>query len=252
MTTVDAALEQIREIVSSPRRSSVLLQDRQRWAQLCSAMDAIGDTQLALGWYLESASSAERSDGRSYLIVYGVLQALYLQQDAARQLAACLSLPFQLPAELKEIREARNTAIGHPAGRHDGSSAMISRMTLTPSGFEMLVHTGENRPEFRGVSVRKAVIDQAAVMAGLLEQSLMSLKEEERDHRRQFRDQPLGLTLPHTMLYMAEKIAEGLRDTSLVPFALAAIESIRKSVSMFRQAIHQRGLTELDPIPWTV
>jgi hypothetical protein len=59
------------------------------------------------------------SDGWSYLVVYGILQVLYVQQDAATMLAGCLKLPFELPDELVNIREIRNDSIGHAHGRGD-------------------------------------------------------------------------------------------------------------------------------------
>jgi hypothetical protein len=104
----------IRDLVNSPRRSHLLRQDDERWFRLCSAMDAVGDTQLAIRTFLDKPIDGARSDGWSYLIVYGVLQVLYVQQDAARTLAGCLGLGFTLPPELSAIRDARNASIGHP------------------------------------------------------------------------------------------------------------------------------------------
>jgi hypothetical protein len=176
--------------------------------------------------------------------VYGVLQALYLQQDAAVTLARCLDLSFEIPAELKAIREVRNNAIGHPTARRDGSSAMISRITLTTDGFQMLVNSKENLSEFRDVGVRDAALRQGMVMGELLGRAVEQLTATELEHRSRFRDRPLSQTWPHTLGYMVEKIGEGLWNPSMTPFAMAGIESIREALVRFRREIDERGLTE--------
>jgi hypothetical protein len=131
MDRVEVGGGRIRDIVNTPRRRYALMENRQRWLQLCSAMDAIGDTQLAVRAYLDQPMKEVESDGWSYLVVYGILQVLYVQQDAAKMLAGCLKLPFELPDELVNIREIRNDSIGHAAGR----GAFISRITLSQDGF---------------------------------------------------------------------------------------------------------------------
>src|SRR5687767_1869174 len=117
MDSVEAAEQRIRDIVNDPRRRQSLVQDRQRWLRLCSAMDVIGDTQMAVRAYLDEPLKDRESAGWSYLVVYGVLQVLYVQQDAAMTLASCLNLTLEWPDELEPIRETRNDSIGHPTGR---------------------------------------------------------------------------------------------------------------------------------------
>jgi hypothetical protein len=242
MNRVDAALERIRDLVNSPRRSAQLREESQAWLQLCSAMDVIGDTALAVDFYLDAIDGDSRSDGRSYLYVYGILQVLYVQQDAARTLARSLKLLFELPPELAEVREIRNTAIGHPTARRDGSSAMISRITLTPEGFQLFVHRSGERSGFEEVTLRSCVARQIEALGDLLEKVADQLVAEELAHRRTFRDAPLSNLLPHTCGYMVEKVADGLRDPSARVFASAAIESLRSSIKAFIEALAERGL----------
>ena len=71
---VQEAERRIRDIVNDPRRKAVLMQNRQRWFQLCASMDAIGDTQLAVRAYLDEMKKFDEgeSDGWSYIVVYGI------------------------------------------------------------------------------------------------------------------------------------------------------------------------------------
>ena len=108
---VEAAEQKIRDIVNSPRRHRALMRNRQRWFQLCASMDAIGDTQLAVRTYLDELREGDESHGWSYIVVYGILQVLYVQQDAAKTLANCLNLKLELPEELDFDTQSRGQSI---------------------------------------------------------------------------------------------------------------------------------------------
>ena len=81
--------------------------------------------------------------GENYLRVYGLLQAIFLQQDAIR----CLHDQFvgaSLEPQLnwKEIRELRNLSSGHPLEKSDRSGTrrtMISRITIVDQGFQLMI-----------------------------------------------------------------------------------------------------------------
>ncbi len=240
MDPVETAEKRIRDFVNVPRRRSRLLQNEQRWMQLCSSMDAIGDTQLAVRAFLDEPLRNRKSDGWSYLVVYGVLQVLYVQQDAAKMLASCLNLPLEFPEEVESIREIRNDSIGHPSGR----GALISRITLTPEGFRLLVKKKRGRMEFPHVSVRDAAEQQTAVMGALLNTMAEQLMSDELAHRKQFRDQPLRNAVPDSLGYATEKIGAGLSRPEERPMALGGIEVITKALKKLREAVKQRGLTD--------
>ena len=205
-------------------------------------MDAIGDTQLAVQAFLDDPIEGARSKGWSYIVVYGVLQILYVQQDAARSLADCLGLSSQLPEELTGIRDARNASVGHPTNYRRAASTAISRVSLNPDAFKMLVFKSGVRPEFRSVRVRAAAEQQTAVMAKFLTHAVEHLVAAELDHRRRFRELPIRGVLPSTLGYMLEKVSAGLRDSTAVPLALAGIDSIIEALASTRAALAERGI----------
>lgn len=207
--------------------------------QLCSAMDAIGDTQLAVRAFLDEPMTDIREDGWSYIAVYGVLQVLYVQQDAVRTLSSCLALKFELPDELTDIRDIRNDSIGHPTGR----GAMISRISLSPEGFQLLI-ASKGKTELRHVSVRGVAEKQTEAIAAILARAVEQLVADELAHRRDFRDKPLRDLLPGTLQYGLEKIAEALRDPTATPLGLGGLDSIGGAVVKFKEGIEERGLTD--------
>src|SRR5690606_38541619 len=94
--------ERIRVFINSGRRQASLLKDSAAWNKLCSSLDIVGDTQLAIEAHPKLRSV--KGDGESYLIVYGVLQAMLLQQDAIRHIGNALNIKVELPKQLGDIR----------------------------------------------------------------------------------------------------------------------------------------------------
>jgi hypothetical protein len=100
-------------------------------------MDVIGDTDMAVAAYqcLEPVPGT----GGLYLIAYGLLQALFVQQDAVRHVAEAVGFDYTLPSPLRLIREIRNCAIGHPTKRYgaDAKSFGIIRISLDQKRFTL-------------------------------------------------------------------------------------------------------------------
>jgi len=111
------AIQRIRNFIDEPRRQYVLSKNRALWSQCWSCLDVIEDSELAVVAY--SAGEFGTSVGARYLAVYGLLQALFLQQDAVINLCESLGLPETIDnhLRLKEIREIRSDSIGHPTKR---------------------------------------------------------------------------------------------------------------------------------------
>jgi hypothetical protein len=55
-------------------------------------MDVVGDTCQALRAYIQRAALPENDKGPAYLLAYGVLHSLYLQQDAVFWWCKCLDV----------------------------------------------------------------------------------------------------------------------------------------------------------------
>lgn len=241
--SVEQVEHRIREIVSSPRRSTHLRQDSTAWHQLCAAPDAIGDTQIAVSAYVAEPRGDKSDDGWSDLVVYGILQVLYVQQNAARTLSRCLKVEWKLSDVLDAVRDVRSLAIGHPTTANGGAVA-ISRPSLSTAGFMMLVYAKDGgRPEFKGVGIGDLVQLQMKEMTALLGLVLARLVDDEREHRRTFRGRPLAAILG-SMSYPLEKVGAGLRDSGEKPQAMWGLEAIRGALEENREALVERGIVE--------
>ncbi len=80
----------IRDLINEPRKRYTLIKKLGLWHQLCSCLDVIGDTELATTAYTAQKLGANK--GSAYLAAYGLLQALFLQQDAIFNLCESLEI----------------------------------------------------------------------------------------------------------------------------------------------------------------
>lgn len=138
------------------------------WNQLVVALDTVGDTSESIRAYLHEYP-ANASSGLKYLMAYGLLQALFLQQDAVRDIGAALGLPPEHPVDpaLHQIRELRNDSIGHPTCRgrkKDLSFHAIARMTLSQEGFEILSRSADDIIGVTGINVVDLITTQTPII----------------------------------------------------------------------------------------
>jgi hypothetical protein len=163
------AEKRLRDAVNAPAVQERLLADLPNWRQLCASMDVIGDTDEAIAAFLTSPA-APRDVGRLYLHTYGLLQALFVQQDAVRHAAEAVGLAYTRADELRVIRDTRNDAVGHPSKRGDTrpESFGIVRHSLTADEFTLYSFDLGRADNFRRVRVREMIESQrAAVVAAL-------------------------------------------------------------------------------------
>ncbi len=223
---------------------SLYIGNRQQWNRVCSALDVLGDTELAIDAYLGTPENAE--PGALYLGVYGILQVLVAQQDALSTLATELGVPFKLPTELAEIRQVRIGSIGHPTDIRSGKDrhvAFISRATLSWGGFELWV-ASDSGDERKYVQIKVLVEDQRRLVVDLLQRITDHLISEERDHRKQHRENPLEAAFDPQLLYALEKLCEGIRDSAAASLAEWGLGVVSTSIEEFKNRLAERVVDE--------
>jgi len=137
-------------------------------SQIRSSLDVIEDTQMAVDSYFEGNVAPQ--SGGCYTKVYGILQALVVQQDAVKHLFDALDCPYQFSPDLKNIREIRNRACGHPTRleRKRLSFHFISRATLSQEGFQLISEVEGSEDAFEEVKLRNLFDTQGRELTQLL------------------------------------------------------------------------------------
>jgi hypothetical protein len=243
MSHIFAAISELRDIVNAPRLQQVLMRSQPQWRKLCSAMDSVVDTGMAVRAY--SSGDDTRDKGQLYLQTYGVLQALIVQQDATSDLCAALGssrAKGDFPG-LASVRAVRVSAAGHPT-KHQRESGEgphhLVQMSLGRGSFE-LVSLSSGDPKFKQVNVRDLIRKQEDELGKILKGVIDDLKGADAKHKAQFQGNKLEATFPNTLSFSFGKINEHIRGDTLVPMGAWGIEQVRKTVDDFRRGLEARG-----------
>lgn len=235
----------IREFIDEPRRQQLLFRNLVGWHRLCSALDVIGDTDLALEAYRTSVGGD--TEGDRYLAVYGVLQALFIQQDAVFGVAGSLSVPVLLEnyPRLNEIRTVRNASIGHPTKKTEKqgrtSYHFIVRISLSRNGFELLSIHSDDRYEAKFVSIPDLIADQSRLVDDILGAIIAHLENEEESHKQRFRTEKLA-DIFRSLSYVCEKVFAVIEKSEHAVLPEIAVGSLRRMLDDFRSSLERRGV----------
>jgi len=236
--------DSVRGYINTTRYQNDLIKDSDNWNQICSSLDTIGDTLYSQQDYLNSEYPA--SDGLKYIFTYGLLQALFIQQDAMRHLSEAFGIQFELTDRLKEIRSLRNASIGHPTKNKTKGSTYynyISRMSLAKSGFTLMRSFDQGSNEFIDIEIYPIIDDQLKDIESSYKLLSEKLAEADRMHREKYKDNLLSNIFHSSMSYTFSKVAEGIHSPhgSNITFALSMLSSIQKTYAKFEESLLERG-----------
>jgi len=205
-------MHRIREIINTPRTHRQLYKDKAKFLQICSSLDVIDDTQLAISHYRLNAQSINQFG--LYLYIYGLLQAFHVQQDAVISLAKALNLRIDLTTRLREIRETRNDCIGHPTNRRlkkdNECYVFINRPFLTWRGFTISFYSRDEGMSYKQIDLYQMIQDQEVEICAILDKIIAELEERDKAHKVKYASKPLSQILSHDFDYATQKIYEGI------------------------------------------
>lgn len=234
----------VRDHINTHRYQSVLLKDSNAWNQICSSLDVIGDTLRAI----ESYQSEPFPDdvGLQYIYTYGVLQALFVQQDTLRHLSEAFGIGYKENLVLKGIRENRNAAIGHPTKqtrKGEKYYSHISRISLSKSGFDLLRFRESRSHEIVQVDILGAITDQLDGITEDYQKIVNKLNEVDRMHREKFKDKSLQDIFHSAIGYSFQKIASGIHARSYGDrdFGRSNLRMVRETYQRFDTALRERN-----------
>ena len=162
MKRISALEQQIRDYVNNANFYERHFKSHlDEWNALCVAMDTFGDSCLAMEYYEDAGIGDET--GEKYLKLYGLLQAIFLQQDSIRQLYQIFlvkgkDLSPNSDSAWMKIRDLRNLTVGHPIEKRDKSKTkrcFISRVTVDSDGFQLIIwNKDKGQDEFEDVDLK--------------------------------------------------------------------------------------------------
>jgi hypothetical protein len=248
MPSIEQQISQIRDLINEPRKQHLLLRNHQLWNQLCSSLDVVQDTDVAMEAYLQNVFPEDT--GEKYIRVYGILQVLVVQQDAVKHLITSLKLPSSMYVSLeaiKHIREIRIRSIGHPTEKRtkEGQSYhFISRATMHKEGFQLMSCLPHKENEFEDINISMLINKQRHTINGMLNEVINELKKQEQEHKEKFKGDSLtDIFTKNNVRYIVSKVWESIHsDAYPASLGLMHLELIQKSLVSLKQALQKRDL----------
>ncbi len=204
------------------KKTSVFLKKKSGdWDQFFAALDTIEDTCLAIQNFQKDPDDFFIKN--PYLATYGILQALFIQQDAVNYLKISLfgsdkkiDWGNTKYTELAKIRQMRNETVGHPVktnrnGRNSTytndeiTSCTINRSSLTKDGFCYMLWM-HSRTESKKIKFPEIIDLQDKYLSVELVIVMKQLQREERQHKVKFKGEKLVELLNKKSLYEINQI----------------------------------------------
>lgn len=154
-----------------------------------SSLYVLEDTGLIIKYYFQYKPEVDHDNhlietSHSYLHIYGILQALFLQQDAIMNICKIFKILKKddiINDYFKEIKDIRNSSIGHPANRKDSnkreSRIFISQTSVSLNNFQYLQVTNGNSKTVK-VNISELLKKQNEAVEKLSELIAFTLQKE--------------------------------------------------------------------------
>ena len=240
----------VRDFINAPGMKSILVKESS-WDMLCSSLDTIDDIELAIDAYLNSSDEIEL--GSNYLLIYGILQSLVVQQDAVRHLSESLSINFALDDSLKQIRDIRNKAVGHPTKRDRGkgkgqSHNFISRITMNKAGFQLTETCPNKQYDFEDIHIPSLIETQQDKLRCAMSKITQKLKKEKIKYKDEYKKSgKLQDVFPGAYNYHLSKILETTHPSSRREYGEVNCRTIEDVLNNFKKELEEKKLSGAYP-----
>lgn len=215
------------------------------WSKLWTSFDNIHDCQRAIDRF--------KVGDTGKLGIFGLLQAMAVQQDAIKHIEEAVGLSptklLDLPL-LKEIRDVRDETTGHPTKtlRDGRQNSKYTAGTITYTS--MWTGNGENLKENileyyvwsasgaerKKLDLNKAMRDQETELSKVLQSVTKKLKENENAHKRKFKDNKLQDVF-HQTDYLFSKLYSS--ETSR-EYARSCLSQLHNQLAEFKEGVIAR------------
>ncbi len=259
-------ISKIRELTNKRILKSILLKNQKSWNLMCGSLDAIESTQMAVDSF-SSFKDDIKDFGLDNLIIYGLFQALYVQQDSISNL--CESIGIEFPKfkdaefenkypELYKVRQLRNKGIGHPSrDRSNNTHSIINE----DDSIQLFSFTENGIFSKKFYNISDCIEKQNHSLCLLLQQVIEKMISIEQEHKDKYMQNKFIGCFPEDSQYCIGKIFEAINiidakktkesegqrigRESKIDLALHHIETLTKAIHNFQEGFKERGIEDI-------
>jgi hypothetical protein len=215
---------------------------------MCGSIDAIESTQLAIDSY-KCLNKDDIKNIGEHLIIYGLFQALYVQQDSVSNLCDSIDIDFKIKdietqhPELYEIRQLRNKYFGHPSKDWNKN---IHGILVEGISVKLFSYTETGEFSYSECKTSECIEKQNRILIGILHKVIEKIESMEKEHKDKYMHNKLRDCFPADPQYRFEKIFQGIAHIERRSLALSHSEDLIKAVNRFEEEITKRGLQDDD------
>ena len=226
-------IKQISEHIVRTEKQALLLSNLQKWSRLNAALTVLKDTALAIEYYIDTEYPTNVKG--KYLFTYGLLQALFLQGDAAKSLSIAL---FDREIDFKHdypvayrVREIRNDVAGHPTNRRECNHITLAQISMSKGYFYYMRDNSVTETSKKvDVDIMAAISETATCINTILQNAVEELNAEFVEYIEKHRGRKMK-EIFSTLRYAQEK---ALLDDVLNE---AGYDTTKKMVEQFEKEI---------------
>ncbi len=254
--TISQIEQEIRDLVNDYPKREQIEQVSGSWGMLVSSLDIIGDTEQSFDSY--NILPEPKTNGEKYLIIYGVLQSLFIQQDAVSNLFAALGMDYTVSPHLKTIREIRNHSSGHPTEvkrkkKHAYEFRIfnhILRLSMTIRMFKLGMFDESGKLTSLDINLPKLVEEQRDVLGSELLFVLETLRNQLNDYRKSHRSTAISDFLPADLTATINKIQLVIdgKAPAAAADALAEAKLMKDGIVSFIDELNARQIQNRNPL----
>lgn len=226
-------------------------------------MDSLQDTASALETYATEVDGLNEDRPHAYIRIFGVLNGLVIQQDAAFLLFAALGAPksvrdfatsgawaFSIPG-LADARRCRIAGAGHPIEwgerRGDPASTFIVQHSVSSRGCQFMVLHHDGEIEWHQVSLKTLVEAQQGALREQFVAAIAELGAADADHRMKYRSNQL-MSIFAASDYWTPKVALAVHGSEPCELGLGGLQWVEDALRRFREALAERERPFAEPL----
>ena len=256
--------KRLRDLVNRVRRHERLWRGPTRdWHVVTSGLDMVQDTAWALETYAGEVDDLNEDKPHAYIRIFGVLNGLVIQQDAAFQLFRGVGAPkavvefatsgawaSSIPS-LARARQIRIAGAGHPVEwgekKNVPTSTFIVQQSVNSRGCQLILRRHDGKTEWQRVSLKALIEGQHEALAEQCRMAITELKADDEEHRMKYVSTPLT-SIFKACDYWTPKVALAVYDSEPSELGLGGLQTVEDALQRFRTALTERDRPFEEPL----